>query len=115
MLRYLADHNFNQPLLDAVIARCPDLDVRLCRDEGLAAAEDPLVLAWAADNHRAILTHDVNTMPGFAAQRIKSGQLMAGLVEVDDDQPWSILIEDLMLVVTCYENMDDLIVFVPLR
>jgi predicted nuclease of predicted toxin-antitoxin system len=115
MLRYLADHNFNERLLDALQVRCPGLDVRLCREEGLDAADDPLVLAWAAANHRAILTHDVNTMLAFASKRIKTGQPMAGIVEVDNDRPWSILIEDLLLVITCYESMDDLIVFVPLR
>src|SRR5262249_52981210 len=41
------------------------------QDVGLAGAEDPDVLAWAAANNRLALTHDRATMWDYAKERVR--------------------------------------------
>ncbi len=48
MLRLVADENFNGDIVRALFLRRPDLDVVRVQDVGLAGADDPRVLAWAA-------------------------------------------------------------------
>jgi len=62
MLRLLADENFNDDIVRGLWLRQPDLDMVRVQDAGLAGADDPDVLAWAALNHRIVLTHDRATM-----------------------------------------------------
>jgi predicted nuclease of predicted toxin-antitoxin system len=57
--------------LKGLIRRKSDLDVILIQDVGLRTEDDPVILAWAAEGGRVLLTHDIRTMPGFAAQRIE--------------------------------------------
>ena len=53
------------------------------QDVGLMQLPDPDILAWAGAAGRILLTHDRNTMTGFAATRVKAGQPMPGLFVVD--------------------------------
>lgn len=47
MLRFAADENFNNDILDGLLRRKPELDVLRVQDTDLLGAEDPAVLAWA--------------------------------------------------------------------
>jgi len=67
----------------------------------LSAADDPLVLAWAAEAERLVLTHDVSTMADNAYQRVAAGQRMPGVFEVPRSMPIGQAIEELMLVIEC--------------
>jgi predicted nuclease of predicted toxin-antitoxin system len=58
MLRPLADENFNSDIVRGLLLRQPNLDIARVQDVGLAGADDPEVLAWAAENNRIVLTHD---------------------------------------------------------
>ncbi|NET61126.1 MAG: hypothetical protein F6K47_34870 [Symploca sp. SIO2E6] len=71
-MRLLADENFNGSILRGLIRRLPDLDVVRIQDVGLIHAEDPTILAWAANEGRILLTHDVATVITYAYERIKS-------------------------------------------
>lgn len=66
----------------ALLRAIPTLDVVRAQDVGLDGVDDPIVLEWAAQNGRVLLTHDEKTMPGYAYQRITDGQRMAGVVIV---------------------------------
>jgi predicted nuclease of predicted toxin-antitoxin system len=70
MLRLLADENFNGDIVRGLLLRQPDLDLVRVQDAGLAGADDPDILAWAAANNRILLTHDRATMPGYACERL---------------------------------------------
>lgn len=48
MIRFLADHCFNEDILRAVKRRDPAVDFVLARDAGLARIPDFDVLTWAA-------------------------------------------------------------------
>ena len=68
---------------------------------GLSGASDPAVLAWAAQQERIVLTHDVATMADFAYQRIQEGLSMPGLFEVSRRVSVGLAIEEIILIATC--------------
>ncbi len=49
MLRLAADENFNGNIVRGLLRRRPDLDIVRIQDVGLAGADDPAILAWAAE------------------------------------------------------------------
>jgi predicted nuclease of predicted toxin-antitoxin system len=69
MLRLLADENFDHDLVRGVMRRRAGLDLTRAQSVGLSETDDPGILAWAAREQRIVLTHDVNTMTGFAIDR----------------------------------------------
>jgi hypothetical protein len=70
VLRRVSDENFAEAIVKGLVRRCPKLDLVRSRDEGLLGADDPGLLAWAAANQRVLLTHDRQTMPGHAYDRV---------------------------------------------
>ncbi|NER19534.1 MAG: hypothetical protein F6J86_00135 [Symploca sp. SIO1B1] len=114
-MRLLADENFNGSILRGLIRRLPDLDVVRIQDVGLIHAEDPTILAWAADEGRILLTHDVATVITYAYERIKSGLPMPGVVEVIATAPMGKVIDDLYLFVCCSQpdEYEGQILFIP--
>lgn len=104
MIRFGADENFNLLIVRGLKRRQPELDILLVQDVGLRSEDDPVILAWAADDGRVILTHDIRTMPRFATQRIESGQSMPGLIVVPDQMPIGPAIADLLLIAACTES-----------
>src|SRR5437763_16800544 len=95
MLRFLTDEDFDGRLTSALLARVPDLDLVRVQDVGLMHTPDPDILAWAAAQDRIVLTHDCNTMTGFASARVSAGQPMPGLFVVDRQAPVGRLLDDL--------------------
>ncbi|MCP3964631.1 MAG: hypothetical protein GY719_42925 [bacterium] len=82
MLRFIADENFNGRILRGLLRALPELDIVRVQDTPLAGAADPEILAWAADEGRLLLTHDVSTVTRFAVERVRDGKAMPGVVEV---------------------------------
>ena len=117
MLRFAADENFNNDILDGLLRRKPELDVLRIQDTDLLGAEDPDVLAWAADVGRIILTHDVNTLPGFAYDRIREGYSMPGVFAIGQTLPVGPVIEDLLLLAECSREgeWEGQVLYLPLR
>ena len=70
MLRLLADENFNGRIIRGLSRRQPEMDVVRVQDVGLSGADDRLVLAWAANEGRVLLTHDQKTVPAYAYERV---------------------------------------------
>lgn len=97
-LRFLADENLDGDLLRALLRRRPDLDAIRVQDIGLIGADDPAVLAAAAHMGRVLVTHDVNTLPGYAYARLPAGELMTGVVVVPLSLPIGLALEDLLLL-----------------
>ncbi len=78
MLRFLADENFKGDIVRGLLRRSPDLDFVRVQDIGLIGADDPAVVAWAAERGRIILTHDRATLPDFAYERVAANGQMPG-------------------------------------
>ncbi len=116
MLKLVSDENFDGDILRGLYRRCPELDVVRVQDVGLSAALDPEVLAWAALEGRILLTHDRDTMPSFAYDRVHAGQPMSGVFLVSDLMPIGQAIDEILLAIDCLqlEECKDLVRFFPL-
>ncbi len=102
MAQFLADENFNNQIVRGVLRQSPDIDIVRVQDVGLSGADDPAVLAWAAQEERIVLTHDIATMTTFAYQRIQAGLSMPGLFEVSRRvPPVGLAIEEIILIAKC--------------
>jgi hypothetical protein len=77
----------------------PELDIPRVQDVGLNSAGDPAILEWAAGEGRIVLTHDTSTMAGYAYERVREGQPMAGVIEVKRSIPIGAAIEGLILLI----------------
>ena len=97
-VRWLADENFNNDILRAILRRQPSIDIVRAQDVGLSGVGDPDLLQWAADEGRIVLTHDVTTLTDYAYERLVVGQPMCGVVEVNQRLPISVVLEDILLI-----------------
>jgi hypothetical protein len=115
MISLLADHNFREPILRGLLLRVPGLGVVTARSAGLAGAPDPDVLAWAAAYDRVVLTHDRQTMAGFAYARVAAGEPMTGLIVAESRAAIRRVIDDLELicVATIGAEWVDRVEFIP--
>ncbi|PYQ60835.1 MAG: hypothetical protein DMF53_16265 [Acidobacteria bacterium] len=104
MIRLAADENFNGLIVRGLLRRNPNLDILRVQDTEVSEADDPTVLEWAAREGRVLITHDVNTIPRFAYERILAGKPMPGVFEVSDSLPIGQAVEDLLLLAECSEE-----------
>jgi hypothetical protein len=117
MLKLLADENFNNDVVRALLRRSPSLDIVRVQDVSLSGADDPSVLAWAADHKRILLTHDVASLTHYAYERVERAQGMPGVFEISRAVSIGQAIEDILLLVQCsLENeWEGQIRYLPLR
>ncbi|MBW4553815.1 MAG: DUF5615 family PIN-like protein [Aphanocapsa sp. GSE-SYN-MK-11-07L] len=117
MTRFLADENFNNQIVRGVLRQSSDIDIVRVQDVDLSGADDPTVLAWAAQEERIVLTHDVATMTTFAYERIQAGLFMPGLFEISRRVPVGLAIEEVILIAECSleGEWEGQVRFLPLR
>jgi hypothetical protein len=117
MLLLVADENFNNDIVRGLLRRKPDLDIVRIQDVGLSGAEDPIILAWAAQENRVLLTHDVTTITKYAYERVQAGQRMPGVIEVSRSVPIGVAIEDILLLAESSHEAEweGQILYLPLR
>jgi hypothetical protein len=74
------------------------------------------MLEWAAHEGRILLTQDVETMVGYANERLSGGLPMPGVVVVRDTLPVGQVVEDLLIILGASEmsDWDNAITFLPL-
>lgn len=116
MLRLLADENFNGRILRALQRQIPGLDVVRVQDTPLYGTDDRTLLQFAADEDRVVLTHDVETLVGYAWERVRLGRVMPGVIVALTDRPIGQVIEDLeiLLLASRPEELRAQIRFLPL-
>lgn len=98
MLRLAADENFNNDVFRGLLRRIPGLDIIRVQDAGLSGANDSMILEWAAQQGRVLLTHDVSTITHYAYQRVQAGKPMPGVFEVSRKISTGSAIEDIILL-----------------
>ena len=83
---------------------------------GTASTTYLRILAWAAENDRILLTHDEDTIPGFAYERVGAGEMMPG-VFVANRMTVGEIIDELLMIDTASEQHDwaNQVLFLPLR
>ena len=104
MLRLLADENFNGNIVCGLLRRKAEMDAVRVQDVGLSGADDRIVLAWAANGGRVLLTHDQKTVPTYAYGRVMAGLPMPNVFLGDTYLPVQQAIEDILLLVVCSEE-----------
>lgn len=117
MTRFLADENFNNQIIRGVFRQQSDVDIVRVQDVKLSGTNDPTVLAWAAQEGRIVLTHDVATMTAFAYERLQLGLAMPGLFEVSRRISVGLAIEEIILIAKCSleGEWEGQVRFLPLR
>src|SRR5690349_3282598 len=75
MLRLLSDEDVHDDIIRGLRRREPTLDIVRAVDVGLMRTADPIILAWAADHERILITGDLNTMIGFAWDRVHAARV----------------------------------------
>lgn len=117
MLPILIDENFNQRILRGLQARLSELDYLIAQKTHLLGKADPEVLQYATSQNRVLLTHDLETIPGFAYQRVEQNLSTPGVFAVPDWMPIGQAIEELELLIACGEpaEFDHRVIHFPLK
>lgn len=116
-IRFLADENFDRAIVKGLQRRAPEIDIVTVQEVGLRMLDDPAVLAWAAEEGRIVLTHDLATMKDFAFERVEAGLPMPGVIEIRESLPRMPVIEELLVIAGASEPEDwkDTVRYLPLR
>ena len=80
MIAFLADENLKRKIISGLLRRKPSVDIIRAQDAGLTGVDDRILLEWAARENRIVLTHDVQTLIGFAWESVAAGRPMAGVI-----------------------------------
>lgn len=80
-------------------------------------ASDLVVLEWAAKEDRILLTHDVQTMPKHAYDRVKASLPMPGIIEVAEDAPLGQAIDELSVMIgaSTPAEFENQVKYIPIR
>jgi Domain of unknown function (DUF5615) len=96
-VRFQADADFNQDIVQAVRRRVPEIDFQTAYEAGLAGLNDEAVLERAAQGGRVLVSHDRRTMPFHFADFIVK-KASAGVIIVPKGLPIRRIVEDLLLI-----------------
>lgn len=80
MLKFLVDEDVPRALVVGLKRHKPETDVVRVQDVGLRTKPDAVILAWAAEERRVLVSRDRSTMPRCASDRIRRGLPMPGLL-----------------------------------
>ncbi len=116
MLKFLADENFLSAILRGLQRRNPQLDIIRVQEVGLSNTDDQIILEWAANNDRILLTHDLRTMPNFAYERVAKRLIMPGVIVMPPDIRIGSAIDDILLILECMmpKELDNGVLRLPL-
>jgi len=116
-LRWLADENFNNDILRALFRRNPRIDIVRAQDAGLMGIDDEALLAWAAEQERVLLTHDVSTITAYAYRRVMKGESMPGVFELSRAVSMRAAVDDILLLTECSrpDEWEGQVRYLPLR
>ena len=100
-----------------MLRKKPNLDIVRIQDSEVSEQDDTAILAWTARENRILLTHDIQTITGYAYERVEAGLPMPGVFEVEATMPIGQAIEDLLLLVECSEEdeWEGQVCFIPLH
>src|SRR5262245_55830698 len=116
MIRLLADENFNGRILRGVLRIRTDADIVRVQVTPMLHVPDPKLLDWAAQQNRIVISHDTDTMTGFANERITQKLLMPGLIIARDSLPIGLVVDNLLMILGASDMHDweNAVTFLPL-
>ncbi len=100
----------------ALLHHDPNVDIVRVQDTEIYQADDPVVLEWAAKHRYILLTHDIDTMVGFANERITAELPMTGVILIRQSLPIGKVVEDLLTVLGASDAEDwvNVVTYLPL-
>ncbi|MBN2011615.1 DUF5615 family PIN-like protein [candidate division KSB1 bacterium] len=105
-IKFLADENFNNNILRGVALRNSKIKIIRIQDIGLTGADNQTVLKYALNQNLALLTHNVETIPRFAYERIKIGGMIPGIIIIKQELAIRVVIDTLLLIHECCNEID---------
>ncbi len=114
-LRFLADENFNRPILSGLRRSEPALDFVSIQEVGLTSLPDPEILVFAAHEGRILVSHDYKTMPEHFRDFI-SQHSSPGVFLVPQTLPVAETIDALILIwsTSAAAEWENRLVYLPL-
>ena len=115
--KFLVDHDLNEQIVVGVLRGAPAAEFRRVRELGFATRNDAFLLDYAAGQGLIIVSHDVNTKPAAAYERLGDGRAVAGLFMVQQTYPVGPIIDQLLLIWSAIEQEEwaNHVVFLPMR
>ena len=116
MLRFLADASLRGIYSRALRRTFADLDLVIAYEAGLSAATDPVILQYAAEMGRIVVSQDFATMPDFAMARVGRGEPMPGVFQIPLHGPIAPVLADFRLIhsASVPEDWRDRVIYLPL-
>ena len=117
-VRFLADENIDVDIVQGLRLREAAIDILDVKSAGLRGTKDPVLLEFAAQQDRILVTHDRNTMTRHYYERLAAGKSGPGLFIVPrEPSALGRIIESLLLVWSASqaEEWRDRIVYLPFR
>ncbi len=115
-MRFLADENFNHHVLLALRRVDAEIDIVRVQDLEIYQMPDPVVLEWAAQHGRVVLTRDVSTMTDYAYERVRQGKPMPGVIQTRSKASIKKMAEDILILAGASEpgELEGQVIYVPL-
>jgi hypothetical protein len=103
-------------IFDGVVQHLPNVDIVRVQDVGLLGADDPTILAWAAEQGRILLTNDKKTIPDFVYERLNQGLTTPGAMIFRPNIPLGTLITEILTIAEASkpEEWQNLVTYIPL-
>jgi Domain of unknown function (DUF5615) len=103
-------------LIRGLLRKQPDIDIVRVQDVGLLGMDDPSILEWAASHQRILITYDVQTMTGYAYERVAAGKAMPGAIALISTSSVGQSIDELLTVIgaSSPEEWQGKVLYLPL-
>jgi predicted nuclease of predicted toxin-antitoxin system len=113
--QFLADADLHPGIVRGICARNSEVDFKISQTVLPEGARDPEVLAFAAENNRVLVSHDVNTMPGHFRE-FTVARRSPGLILIPQRLGIGTAIEELLLVWECTDakEFQNQVLYLPL-
>lgn len=116
MPKFLADEDFNNRIVRGIRRRSDEIDIVRVHEVGLLGQDDPIVLEWAAEEGRIVLTHDTATMIGFAYDRIREQLEFPGMIAVSQYASIGDVIDDVERIASNDDfQLHDQVIYLPFK
>src|SRR6266851_9594768 len=116
MLRLLIDEDVHGDIVDGLRRRQPGLDLVRVQDVGLRHTPDPIILEWAAQQGRVVVSVDKKTLAVDAWDRVAHGSPMPGvaILRILLSIGQAVNERELIALAGNPDDVRDLVVYLPL-
>lgn len=114
-MKYVLDEHINPAIVRGLLRANPNLEVVQVSQQ-FSGMADPELIEWATINGYVLVTRDVNTLVGFAYERIAQGIHTEGVFVLRQDASFGGIITDLLLIAASSERTEwaNQVIYIPL-